>query len=75
MSTLQFVLQEISFHVVYLAVDMWSAGVILLCLLTGKYPFFRCADDMTALAQIMTVFGKQRVVESAKLLGKFIQVI
>ena len=42
----------------------------MLCLLSGKYPFFRCADDMTAMAQIMTVFGKKRVMESTKHLGK-----
>ncbi|XP_028394770.1 cell division cycle 7-related protein kinase-like [Dendronephthya gigantea] len=53
------------------AVDVWSAGIIFLCLLSGKYPFFRCADDMTALAQIITVFGKQRVMESTKHLGKY----
>ena len=54
-----------------LAVDVWSAGIIMLCLLSGKYPFFRCADDMAALAQIMTVFGKERVVGCTKDLGKF----
>ena len=54
------------------AVDVWSAGIIMLCLLSGKYPFFRCADDMTAMAQIMTVFGKKRVMESTKHLGKYL---
>lgn len=43
----------------------------MLCLLSGKYPFFRCGDDMTALAQIIVVFGKQRVMECTKHLGKF----
>ncbi|XP_049273218.1 cell division cycle 7-related protein kinase isoform X2 [Rhipicephalus sanguineus] len=39
------------------AVDMWSAGVIFLSLLSGRYPFFRAQDDLTALAEIITVIG------------------
>ena len=42
----------------------------MLCLLSGRYPFFRCFDDMTALAQIISLFGKQRVTDSTKQLGK-----
>uniref|UniRef100_A0A672T807 non-specific serine/threonine protein kinase n=1 Tax=Sinocyclocheilus grahami TaxID=75366 RepID=A0A672T807_SINGR len=35
------------------AIDMWSAGVILLSLLSGRYPFFKASDDLIALTQII----------------------
>lgn len=35
------------------AIDMWSAGVILLSMLTYRYPFFQSHDDMFALTEIM----------------------
>lgn len=43
----------------------------MLCLLSGRYPFFRCYDDMTALAQLISLFGKQRIMACSKHLGKF----
>ncbi|KAJ7334538.1 Cell division control protein 7 [Desmophyllum pertusum] len=52
------------------AVDMWSAGVILLCILSGRYPFFRAYDDMTSLAQIMTLCGTDTAAKAAFALGK-----
>jgi len=52
------------------AIDIWSAGIIFLCLLSGKYPFFRAKDDSTAVMQIMSLFGSQNCVEVATLLGK-----
>lgn len=40
------------------AVDMWAAGVILLCLLSRRYPVFPSADtDEMALLQIAQLFG------------------
>ena len=39
------------------AVDMWAAGVILLCILSRTYPFFRAPDDLTALAELLALFG------------------
>ena len=50
--------------------DIWSAGVILLCLLSTKYPFFNAKDDVAAIMQIVTIFGSQNCVDAAKLLGK-----
>ena len=52
------------------ALDIWSAGIIFLCLLSGKYPFFKPKDDMSAIMQIVTIFSSQRCIEVAKLLGK-----
>ncbi|KAK3088312.1 hypothetical protein FSP39_017350 [Pinctada imbricata] len=52
------------------AVDIWSAGVIFISLLSGRYPFFRANDDMTALAQIISIMGYEKVAQSAKVYGK-----
>ena len=53
----------------YLAVDIWSAGVILLSFLSGRYPFFKAKDDLSSLAQIITVFGTKEVVAAGSLIG------
>ncbi|XP_071439988.1 cell division cycle 7-related protein kinase-like [Hetaerina americana] len=57
-------------HLQTTAVDMWAAGVILLCIASGCYPFFRSPDDITALAEIMTVFGTTRLENLAIKLGR-----
>ena len=49
--------------------DLWSAGVIFLSLLSGRYPFFKAPDDMTALAQIIAVVGSDNVVKGAASIG------
>lgn len=43
------------------AVDMWAAGVILLSIMSQRYPFFKAKDDMEALAQIITIFGSAKM--------------
>lgn len=52
------------------AIDVWSAGVILLSLLSGRYPFFRAQDDLTALAEIITIMGSSSVQDAAQKMGK-----
>ncbi|XP_076000571.1 cell division cycle 7-related protein kinase [Genypterus blacodes] len=52
------------------AIDVWSAGVIFLSLLSGRYPFFKASDDMIALTQIMTIRGSRETVQAAKAMGK-----
>ncbi|KAM6167845.1 cell division cycle 7-related protein kinase isoform 2-T2 [Erethizon dorsatum] len=54
------------------AIDMWSAGVIFLSLLSGRYPFYKASDDLTALAQIMTIRGSRETIQAAKSFGKSI---
>ncbi|ELW72635.1 Cell division cycle 7-related protein kinase [Tupaia chinensis] len=54
------------------AIDMWSAGVIFLSLLSGRYPFYKASDDLTALAQIMIIRGSRETIQAAKTFGKSI---
>ncbi|XP_061652722.1 cell division cycle 7-related protein kinase isoform X1 [Phyllopteryx taeniolatus] len=54
------------------AIDVWSAGVTLLSLLSGRYPFFKANDDMVALTQIMTIRGSRETVRAAKEFGKVV---
>ena len=50
---------------------MWSAGVIFLCILSGRYPFFKAYDDLTSLAQIMTLCGTDKAAKAAFKLSKY----
>ncbi|XP_075792627.1 cell division cycle 7-related protein kinase isoform X6 [Pelodiscus sinensis] len=53
------------------AIDMWSAGIIFLSLLSGRYPFYKASDDLTALAQIMTIRGSRETIQAAKTFVSF----
>ncbi|KAH7118910.1 kinase-like domain-containing protein [Dendryphion nanum] len=52
------------------AIDMWSAGVILLTLLSRRFPFFHSQDDIDALLEITTIFGRKKMRETALLHGQ-----
>lgn len=45
----------------YTAVDIWSAGVILLTFLSTRFPFFNSNDDVDALTEIAGIFGKAQI--------------
>ncbi|GAA6009898.1 hypothetical protein JCM11491_000857 [Sporobolomyces phaffii] len=49
------------------ALDIWSAGIILLCFLTRRFPFFNSNDDTEALAEITAIFGKRKMERCALL--------
>ena len=49
--------------------DIWSAGVVLLSLLSKKYPFFRVHGDSHALAELVAVFGTNVCTQAAENLG------
>lgn len=52
------------------AIDIWSAGIIFLCMLTMRYPFFNSPDDLSALSEIAALFGTKEVHEVALSLGR-----
>lgn len=47
-------------------IDVWSAGVILLTLLTKRYPFFLSNDDQDAIVEIALIFGNKELAAAAK---------
>lgn len=55
------------------SIDVWSCGVILLTLLSRRFPFFHSADDIDAFIELCTIFGKRRMQECASLHGQVLQ--
>ncbi|KDQ64112.1 hypothetical protein JAAARDRAFT_187487 [Jaapia argillacea MUCL 33604] len=49
------------------AIDIWSAGMILLFFLTGKFPLFASNDDIEALMEIAVVIGRRKMEKAATL--------
>ena len=39
-------------------IDIWSAGVILLTMLAQRFPFFNSQDDVEAIIEIASIFGR-----------------
>jgi cell division control protein 7 len=53
------------------AIDIWSAGVIFLSILSLRFPFFRNQeDDLHALAEIATIFGTKEISAMATSLSR-----
>ena len=50
-------------------IDIWSAGVVLLSILSKKYPFFYPRNDLHALAEIIEIFGSNVCRQAAQRLG------
>nr|ODN89954.1 CDC7 protein kinase [Cryptococcus depauperatus CBS 7841] len=40
------------------ALDVWSAGVVLFSIVTQKFPAFNSSDDIEALMEIAAIFGR-----------------
>ncbi|KAI6654319.1 Cell division cycle 7-related protein kinase-like isoform X2 [Oopsacas minuta] len=51
-------------------IDMWAAGIILISILSRRYPFFKSQDDITALGHITTIFGTEAVQIAARAMNK-----
>ncbi len=52
------------------SIDMWSVGVIFICLLTAQYPFFYSNDDIDNLVEIALIFGHFQMRKIAKVYGR-----
>lgn len=52
------------------SIDMWSVGVIMLCILTAQYPFFLSTEDVDGLVEIGILFGHAEMRKAAKHYGR-----
>lgn len=53
-----------------LAVDIWSAGTILLFFLSGKWPIFTATTDMYALLEQALIVGREAMEQCAAIHGE-----
>ena len=60
-------------HARLVAIDVWSAGMILLFFLTKKFPLFQSNDDTEALMEIATIIGRRRMEKTATLHSAYIK--
>ncbi|PKI84219.1 non-specific serine/threonine protein kinase [Malassezia vespertilionis] len=49
------------------ALDIWSAGIIMLSFLLRRFPLFNANDDTEALLELATIFGQRRMEQCAML--------
>ncbi|KAI9508140.1 kinase-like protein [Russula earlei] len=49
------------------AIDVWSAGMILLFFLSGKFPLFQSNDDVEALLELACIIGRRKMEITATL--------
>lgn len=49
------------------AVDVWSAGTVMLFFLSGKFPIFAASSDMEALMEQAAVLGRDVMENTAAL--------
>ena len=52
-------------------IDVWSVGVILLCIMSKRYPFFHSTTDDEALLEIATIVGLKPIKEFGEKIGNF----
>lgn len=52
------------------ALDIWSVGIMMLCFLTRRFPFFNSNDDTEALVEIAAIFGRKRMERCAAVHSK-----
>lgn len=57
-----------------IAIDVWSAGIILLFFLSKKFPLFQAGDDIEALMEIATIIGKAKMEKVATLHSEYFAV-
>ncbi|KAK9460036.1 kinase-like domain-containing protein [Lipomyces oligophaga] len=50
-------------------IDIWSVGVIILCFLSKRFPFFQSSDDIDAMIEIGTMAGRHKMSSCARLHG------
>jgi cell division control protein 7 len=55
------------------AIDVWSAGVILLTMLCHRFPFFQSTDDIDAILELAHLFGRRKMRDCALLHGQIFE--
>lgn len=50
-----------------LAIDVWSAGIVLLFFLCGKFPLFAATSDLHATMELAVILGKDAMEKTAAL--------
>ncbi|CEP08861.1 hypothetical protein [Parasitella parasitica] len=54
------------------AIDIWAVGVILLTILTARYPIFEPEDDADGILELAHVFGMKKLKEFTEYYGRTI---
>ncbi|KAI7888459.1 kinase-like domain-containing protein [Mucor mucedo] len=52
------------------AIDIWAAGVILSCFLTGRYPFFLANEESDAMMELAQIYGYREMKKCASSHGR-----